>query len=418
MYGLNFFLFLSLCFVPLKAKELKNGILVFDDKSEAAAHTVNTIWDYVPEDSQKVAYAQADAVVERLWPYFCERYPKCDKFAKPEIVMSYSGGAGSFGMLHEGRLTQTNAIVVSWEIHDQPRDLEFVIAHEMIHYFEKHTERNELADEIYAIKRQTYYKCLDYPYPLEELKENLIDIVNAIDHIGERPYLVAADLGLPFEGDLGRVFERMIEKVVRYPNCGRLTSKFRSFRSSLEAGNYLYESNEAVTSFMKMAKRCFEKYPGNLLKQSVAGLNLQMGGPDPSTWSEYDAMISTEGNELERLKRLRNSRYQRYLELSRKLSGPQLRFYTEEDDADIKSLEILLESGRRNVDEGVDYLLVDLPTTNQIRCRSFLQAGKEPNYGPLNRFHHGECWRIWRAQRVEQRYLRQLTEPSNQETTQ
>lgn len=385
--------------------ELKNDILTFESKDEAVSYSFRSFWDYVPEGSALEAYGKADAIVEKLWPHFCELYPNCKDFPKPEILLSYAAGSGSFGAAHDGVLRQTNAIILSWELNDQPRDLEFVIAHEMIHYFEKHATKNDLKDEIFSIRRQTAAGCIDYPYPLEEVKDNLLDIIKAMEHIGDRPHLVAPELAIPLEGDLGLVLERMIEKTAHYPGCKTLQQQMSHFRSHVKAGNYIYETNDEVKSFMELSKKCFEKYPGNLLKEATKTLKLQLEGPHPSYWSEYESIVSTDGPEFDRLRHLRTNRYQNYLELSRKLVGPQLRFHTEEDEADIKALNILLKSGRRNLREGIDYLLVDLPVNEQIRCRRLLSEGKEPNYGPLNRFHHGECWRVWRAMKVEKRYL-------------
>lgn len=400
------------------ALEVKNDILTFKDKEEAVSFSFRSFWDYVPVQSAPESYKRADAIVEKLWPYFCKSYPNCEDFPRPELLLSYAAGSGSFGASHEGKLHQTNAIILSWEIHDKPRDLEFVIAHEMVHYFEKHAANNNLRDEIYSIRRQTQAGCMDYPFPLEEAKDNLMDIIKAMEHIGDRPYLVAPELAIPLEGDLGRVLERMIEKTNKFPGCKKLEKKLSFFRSKVSAGNYLYQTNDKVKNFMELSQKCFEKYPGNLLKDSISSLDLQLAGAHPSKWPEYDDLVFKEGAEFDRLRQLRNSRYENYLHLSRKLSGPQLRFHTQEDEADIKALKILLESGRRDLEQSIDYLLVELPVNEQIRCRQILDDGREPNYGPLNRFHHAECWRIWRAMKIEERYLKQKTNQKDQEAAQ
>lgn len=416
-FTLVLYLFTSL-FSWAWTQELKNDILVFKSKEDAVSYSFRSFWDYVPHQAEKEAYKNADQIVENLWPHFCKTYKNCDDYPKPEILLSYSAGSGSFGMTFEGKLRQSNAIILSWEIHDQPKDLEFVIAHELVHYFEKHAEKESMRESIYSIRRQTYTDCLNYPFPLDELKDNLLDIIKAMEHIGDKPFLVDSDLAIPFNGELGLVLDRMAEKSITTPGCSKLPVKLSKFRSKLKADNFISKSNKKVKEFLKLAEKCFEAYPGNLLRESILSLNLKITGPDPNLSTELDAIIRTNGPEIERLQSLRNILYKHYQDLSNKLSGPQLRFHTHEDEADIKALNILLNSGRRNLEESTDYLLVGLPPNQQLRCRKQLAAGVEPAYGPLNRFHHSECWRIWRAKRIEQSFLMEKTEQKIQETAQ
>lgn len=405
-------------FQKVWAIKVQNGIVMFESENEAANYAFASFWNYAPPDSRKEEYEKADKIVENLWPHFCRRYPECDKMPKPKILFSYNPGSGSFGMGYEGRLRQTNAIILSYELTDNEKDMEFVLAHEMIHYFERHAESDGLREEISSIRRQSYDHCLDYPWPLEELKDDLLNLIDIMDELGDKPHLVDYKLGLPVDGELGDVLEKMIEKTKGNMGCSQLPSKYFEFQSRVKRGGYLYDNDEKIKKFLADAENCFSLYPGNLLKDSVESLRIDLAGSNPRTWPELDGLLGTDGPELERLIRIRNTRYQSYLALSRKLSGPQLRYQTEEDIADIKALNILLESGRRGLHEHIDYLLIDLPSTEAIRCRADLERGVEPSYGPLNRKHHGECWRIWRAKKVEERFLRNLSEQNDTETPQ
>lgn len=400
----------TLLFSKVWAIRLENDIVTFSDEDEAAAFVFSSMWNYVPPESQPKTYEKSDEIVNRLWPFFCKRYPDCEKRPKPEIIFSYSPGSGSFGMGYQGELKQTNAIILSFELFDNYKDLEFVIAHEMVHYFENHTETQGLREEISSIRRQSFDHCLDYPWPLEDLKDDLINLIDVMDHLGEKPHLVDYQLGLPIDGELGKILARMIEKSKDGPGCASLTAKLNVFRERVARGGYLYRNEKGISSFMKQASECFQKFEGNLLKESVDSLGIDLSGNDPRNWSEIDGLLGNDGEELERLIRIRNTLYQSYVALSRKLSAPQLRYQTEEDIADIHALNILLESGRRNMEDYVDYLLIDLPGKDAIRCRADLERGVEPSYGALNREHHGECWRIWRAKKVEERFLRNTPE--------
>lgn len=402
---LPFFLSVPL-YSQVKPLSIQNDIIVFEDENQAANYIFSSFWDYAPPESRAKDYKKADEIVEKLWPHFCKEYPECEKMPRPKVIFKYSPGSGSFGMHHEGKLRQSNAIIMSYELTENDKDMEFVLAHEMVHYFERHAESNSLRDEITSIRRQSYEHCLDYPWPLEELKDDLLQLIEIIDEIGEKPHLVDYQLGLPIDGELGAVLEKMIEKTSGFTGCSQLLRQLDEFKSKVRRGGYLYSTEVNINQFMKEASTCFSKYDGNLLRDSIRNLHLDIAGPNPRAWPELDSLMGNDGPELERLVRIRNTKYQNYLSLSRKLSGPQLRYQSDEDIADIKALNILLESGRRNMDEYVDYLLIDLPSTEAIRCRADLQRGVEPSYGPLNRKHHGECWRIWRARKVEERFLR------------
>lgn len=401
----SFFLFTILFFQQLSGAEVRNELLIFDNKTEAVNYSFKSYWNYLPVETNQESYESADAIVNRLWPYFCQQYPDCENFPKPEILLSFSANSGSFAMDYDGKLRQSNAIILSYELLDTPKDMEFVLAHEMIHYFERHAESTDIRDDISAIKRQSYNHCLDFPWPLEEVKEDLLNLIDVINELGEKPHLISEQAGLPIDGDMGEVLMEMIQRVSNEPNCKDLTKDLNFLKLRVHNGNYLYNNDQKIQNFLKLSNDCFEKYDGNLLKDAVYHLNFQNRGANPSRWKEFDELVYKDGNELERIIEIRNSRYDDYTRLSRKLSGPQLRYQTKEDIADIRALNILLESGRRNLTEYIDYLLVGLSPSDQIRCVNDIKIGKEPNYGALNRGHHSECWRIWRAKKVEERLL-------------
>ncbi|MCF8060426.1 MAG: hypothetical protein K9K67_14080 [Bacteriovoracaceae bacterium] len=398
------FLLTLFSFRQLNGAEVINDILVFSDKKEAVNLSFSTYWNYLPKEDHPKAYEKADAIVNELMPAFCRHYPDCEKFPKPEILLSYAPDSGSFGMYYEGMVRQSNVIIISSELYLTPEDMEFVIAHEMVHYFEKHAETVEFYDEITAINRQDYDRCHEYPWPFKDVKEDLISLIEIIDELGDKPHLVSEQTGLPIDGEMGEILRRMIRMSSDDPKCKDLTSDLDKLKERVLNGNFLYKSDPRVMNFLSLTSECFEKYDGNLLKDTI--MHLRIKNADPSSWDEFDQIVNEDGDELERLIKIRTNRYNQYKTLSRKLSGPQLRYQTEEDIADVKALNILLESGRRNIVEYIDYLMVGLSPADQIRCSDDLKKGKEPNYGPLNREHHDECWRIWRAKKIEERYLR------------
>lgn len=402
----SFLLFFLLSFSALGQK-LQGDVLVFKDKDEAASYALPSVWSLAPPDIKKAEYIKTQAIVETLWPQFCKRYPDCSKLPKPEILISYSPGSSTFGMLHEGQVRQSNVIIVPWELVDRTyEDLEFVLAHEMVHYFEKHAETLDIKDEIRHVHRQVFGDCYEYTYPLDKVKDDLISLMGLIEQIGEKPYMVSPYRGLPLEGILGELLYKMILKTQHLgAECPGLYTDFRRLQDRIKKGNYLHNVDPKVAEFRERASSCFEKYEGNLLKDVMQGTTLTKGIEDNDELKKFLELINTDGHELNRLITLRDQRFISYSALSRKLSAPQLRYQTEEDIADITALNILLESGRKNIKNYLDYLLVELSTTEQIRCKDDLEKGREPNYGPLNRLHHSECWRIWRALQVEKDFI-------------
>lgn len=392
---------------PVFGQELKGEILVFDDKDKAASYALSSLWTYVSPESKKAEYIKTKAIVESLWPSFCERYSNCANIPKPEIIISYSSGSSTFGMLHEGKVRQTNVIIVPWELVDRTyEDLEFVLAHEMVHYFEKHAETQNLKDEITKIHRQAFGDCFEYNYPLENVKDDLISLMDLMEQIGEKPYMVSPYRGIPLDGILGNLLSTMILKTQHLgEECPTLYASYRILQNRIRNGNYLHNADSKVRSFRENAQKCFEKYDGNLLKEVLQGTTLTSGIKDEEEMKKFLEIINTDGPELNRLITLRDQRFITYSALSRKLSAPQLRFQTEEDIADIEAIKILLRSGRRDIKKHLNYLLVELSTTEQIRCKDDLAKGREPDYGPLNRPHHSECWRIWRAIQIENEFL-------------
>ncbi|MCR9203691.1 MAG: hypothetical protein NXH75_03875, partial [Halobacteriovoraceae bacterium] len=206
---LTFLTFFSSVF----GQELKGEILVFKDKDKAASYALSSPWTFASPEAKKAEYIKTKAIVESLWPSFCERYPNCENFPKPEIIISYSSGSSTFGMLHEGEVRQTNVIIVPWELVDRTyEDLEFVLAHEMVHYFEKHAETQNLKEEIKKVHRQAFGNCYEYNYPLDKVKDDLISLMDLMEQIGEKPYMVSPYSGIPLDGILGNLLSRMIYK--------------------------------------------------------------------------------------------------------------------------------------------------------------------------------------------------------------
>lgn len=406
----------------VNALELKGDIIVFKDKAEAARHALGSVWSMVPPEFQKADYIKADAIANSLRPAFCKRFPDCEKFPPPEIILSYTSGSTTFGMEHDGKMRQTNVIIIPNELIHSPKDLEFVLAHEMVHYYEKHALTNSLHDEIYHIHRQVFGNCQEFSYPIEEVREDLIDLMSLIDHIGHKAHMVSAYNGLPLDGILGEVLQKMIIQTQHYSKqCSELYGKFRSLQNRVNQGNYLHGGDPAVNKFMGDAHECFEKYEGNLLKEVMKDIPFGNSNEELETQLRFQAIIDRDSPELARLISLRNESFDKYSTLSRKLSAPQLRYHSEEDIADITAVEILLKDGKENLLDYMNYLLAELSTTQQIRCKDDLEKGREPDYGPLNRPHHSECWRIWRALQMEKTYKETLakekSDKNNQETS-
>lgn len=398
------------------AKKLQGDIVVFDNKEEAASYLLPSLWSYVPEVAYKEDYRVVEGIINDLWPSFCKEYPDCENYPKPEVVFSYTPGSTAFGMLFEGEMRQTNAIRISFELMDNPKNLEFVLAHEMFHYFEKHALTHDLKEEISEINRQVYGNCMEYTYPLDEVKDDLLSLMGLIEEIGEKPHMVSTWNGLPLDGEMGVLLRDMILKVQYFgEECRQLYSLFSSLKTRVSEGNYLYPNDPQVKEFLTIASMCFEKYDGNLLKDSMTGALTSLQVSNPNVWGDLQKIIDEDGPELGRLTSIRNKKYQDYLYLSRKLSAPQLRFITEEDEADIRAIRLLLEKGVTNIESYVDYLLVELNSKDQIRCKDDLSKGREPNYGPLTRPHHSECWRIWRALRMEEQFNKEKESKNNRE---
>lgn len=394
------FLLLGHCF----GQKLTNEIMVFETKAQAVNFVFNDWWNFLDPVVNKKKYEKVDAIVEELWPYFCERYKNCADYPKPEIILTHGTTSGSFGTHFQGKQRQSNGLIISQELLQTPDDLAFVLAHEMTHYFEKHAESVHLTDEIKAIKRNIYGKCLDYPFPLEELKDDLLELMKTIDHIGESPQLISSHHGIPIEGEFGKLIEGMIERTRGLDtSCFPLESKYNDLKERIEQGNYISTMDQAAKDFNELAEKCFELYSGNLIKEVVERENLLTKSFDLDKWSQIEELIQKDKPEMSRLQVMRNLRYQKYLNLSRKLSAPQLRFFTEEDTADVVAIHLLLRAGRKNMMGHLDYLLTYLPTDKQLRCYDDLQNNREPDYGALNTEHHDECWRIWRARELEEK---------------
>lgn len=385
-------------------QKLTNEMIEFDSKAQAVNYVFNDWWNFLDPMVHSKNYEKVDAVVEELWPLFCERYKNCADYPKPEIILTYGATSGSFGMHFQGKQRQSNGLIISHELLQTPEDLAFVLAHEMTHYFEKHAESVNLVDEIKGIKRKIYGTCLDYPFPLEELKGDLIELMKTIDHIGESPQLISSQHGIPVEGELGRLLKGMIERTRGLdPSCFPLRSKYQTLKERIEKGNFISSSDQEAKDFNDLAEKCFELYPGNLIKEVIERENLLAKSLDLEKWGEIEKLIQEDQPEMGRLRVMRNLRYQKYLNLSRKLSAPQLRFFTEEDTADVVAIHILMRAGKKNMMGHLDYLLTYLPTEKQLRCYDDLKNNREPDYGALNTEHHGECWRIWRARELEEK---------------
>jgi len=249
---------------------------------------------------------------------------------------------------------------------------------------------------------------INLPFTQENLKSYLIRLMRLIDKIGEKPQLIASTAGIPLDGKLGRVFESMILRTTYLgEKCVGLLAKFYQLKARVKSGNYLSRRDEKLVDFLESTDKCLEKYQGNLLSEisKEEGFDLTEGEVQASR-EDLKKFIEdeNEGTEFERLVSLRNELYLQYLRLSRKLSAPHLRFNSEEDLADVIATDILLNSGVEGISTYLEYLLVGLPIKEQIRCKDYLKNNREPSYGPLNRLHHSECWRTWRAMKIEQEF--------------
>lgn len=393
-------------FFQINAAQIKGSIYVYEDHEEAARDAfAGAYWNYAKPDYNKKDYATVKNLLEPLYKTICAKYNKCDDFPQPTVLLSFDDTTAAFARVVEGKPVQTNILIISNELLKNSEQLEFVLAHELIHYFEEHGKQQTLGEKISAIKKQAYQDCLDYDEPLEVVEGNLIQLIGLIDELGSKPHLISSQAAIPLDGDLGRALEKMIYKSFgKNYNCNRAHILFIKLKRMHEKGNFISSNSPEYKDFQKLASSCFESYQGNLLadvfEQEKLFLDL-----DPNLWPEIDKIIKNDDiSELNRLQTLRNIRYNEYTRLSRELSAPQLRYQTHEDIADIRAIEILIDLGHENIANRLDYLMTDLSSLEQIRCRDDLKNNREPSYGALNSLHHHECWRIWRAQKVEQRY--------------
>ncbi len=386
--------------------EISSGYIVFDDKSEAAKEAMpHRYWGYIPFARAKKRYRQAEELIAPIFEALCKRYENCDTIPSLEVVLSYHNDSHTIGLEHEDKQYQTNALVLSMELLKEPEQFEFVVAHELIHYFEKHGEVTTLNEEITSIRRQVGSKCVDYDEPHEVVGGNLIELVNLMEELGEKPQIISTSVGLAFDGELNSLLERMLFKSLSHgKSCIDAKLILPKLKEHYKRGSYLTGLNSDYLKFKEEVIPCFEAYDGNLLKDIVEEKGLFTELPK-DVRTKLAAIIDNEslGTELERLQLLRNSRYAEFTRLSRELSAPQLRFQTNEDVADVMAVNLLLDMGKKNVASRLEYLLAGSPTVKQIRCKDDLEKNREPDYGPLNKKHHDECWRIWRAQKIEQR---------------
>ncbi len=399
-------LFLLIFLLEANATKKQGLLFTYDDPIKASEDVFKEdSWNFVHPKVRPKKYAIAQEISEPLYVALCAKYKKCKDFPKPEILLSYVDTTGAFAKEVDGKPTQTNAIVLPLELIDTPDQLEFVLAHEMIHYFEEHGTQTTLGEQISAVKKQSYHDCLSYDQPYKLVEGNLVQLIGLVDELGHAPHIVSREAAIPLDGDLGKVLEKMILKNFKKENqCQETFTLFLELKSHNKKGNYLSASGNEFKEFKKKAHTCFESYQGNLLADVLVEEKLFLD-LDPNLWPELDDAVKNDTlSEFNRLQTIRNIRYNEYTRLSRELSAPQLRYQSQEDIADIKAIEILIDLGHEKISNRLEYLLSDLPKIEQIRCRDDLKNKREPSYGPLNSVHHSECWRIWRAQKVEQRY--------------
>lgn len=381
---------------------MKNNIVIFDSAHEALPFAFKAPWNYVGKSQAPKAYKEVEATVESLFQALCISFLECKQFPKPIVMLTNNGESGSFGLFFDQRQRQSNILLVSQELSSNQKHLEFVIAHELVHYFSLHAQTSTPDQEVSEVYRSVNGKREYFDYPQDQVKMDFLRLIDAMEDLGPRAHLISSAHNLSVSGQMGKLSEAMLREVSKYgPECLRLGIQFKRIKSIQSTGNFLSSLNIEVIRFLETATNCFEQYPGNLLKDTILRENLLKKSSD-----EITEIIEGNGAELKRLQELHAHKMKTYTSLSQKLGGPQIRFENEEDLADVMAIKLLLGLGRRGMRQYTDYLLTDSSARDQLKCFADLNSNKEPFYGVLINTHHEECWRIWRAQRVEESFLR------------
>lgn len=384
----------------LPAAELRNSIVIFNSAEEALPYVFKAPWNYVNSALAPTSYEKVEKTLDEVFNPLCQKFPNCKDFPRPIVMLTNNGDSASFGLIFDQRRRQSNVLLVSEELAFNRKHLEFVVTHELVHYFSRHAETEGAELEISDIYKS--YKGVKeaFEYPFDEVKYDFLNLRKLMNELGPRAHLISSIHGFSVNGTLGSLIQSMLAEVGKYGSqCMRLGLQFKRIKSIQASGKFISSLNGEVLKFLKTSKLCFEKYPGNLI-QDVS----KKEGIFTDVQDDIKALVEIDSGELRRIQEIHRLKMRAYTSLSQKLGGPQIRFENEEDIADLIALEFLLSLGRKEMRQFTDYLLTDAIPRDQLKCFSDLNENKEPFYGVLTNSHHEECWRIWRAQQVESNF--------------
>ncbi len=384
----------------LSAVEIKNGIVVFNNAEEALPYVFKASWNYVNAPLAPASYKKVELALDDLYAPLCQKFKDCKNFPRPIIMLSNNGLSASFGLIFNQTRRQSNILIISEELVFNQKNLEFVIAHELVHYFSLHAETSSPASEIYDIYKSEQGSRENFKYPFDVVKFDLLQLLDLMQDLGPRAHLIASGHALSVSGNLGKLTLLMAHSMENYNgDCKGLVHQLRRLEANQTAGNYLSSTDQKVLKFLKDANSCFEKFQGNLIEEIS-----RKEGIFSKEQGKVLEIIKQDSNELKRLQQIHSLKMESYTILSQKLGGPKIRLLNEEDFADLKALELLLSLGKSNMEHYIGYLLTDASPRGQLKCFSELEAGREPFYGVLTNPHHHECWRVWRAKKFEEDY--------------
>ena len=123
------------------------------------------------------------------------------------------------------------------------------------------------------------------------------------------------------------------------------------------------------------------------------------------TASDKIKLFDPNRNPVDILLELNEENLENYRAIYQLINGENIRFLSEEDEADLFLLLVMGDSSK------FDLLFQSRATNDMERCVEYIEQSGEPFYGSLTEIHHSSCWRLWRNKKI----LEELQDPEKRE---
>ena len=159
----------------------------------------------------------------------------------------------------------------------------------------------------------------------------------------------------------------------------------------------------AYEIFVENARICFEG-KNEILHQLVR--------EHPENWkissSDQIKLFDHNKNPIDILLELSEKDLEDAREIHHIINGDNIRYLSEEDEADLFMLLVMGDSGKYAPLFDIE---VKAAEEKMKKCVEYIEQSGEPYYGSLSGHHHSSCWRLWRNEKIR----KELQEPEKRE---